>query len=77
MELMRTTLFLPKKEHRLLKELSLKKQTSMAKLVQKALKIVYFRDQERGAKSLWGVAQNTNISEKELTELKSKLNPKT
>lgn len=76
MELMRTTLFLPKKEHRLLKELSLKKQTSMAKLVQKALKMVYFKDQEKGAKSLWGVAQNTNISEKEFGELKSKLNPK-
>lgn len=76
MQQIRTTLFLPQKIHRFLKELAHKNRTSMAKLIQAAVEKMYLSPHAPTAKDLWGSVENTEISEKEFESLKNSLNPR-
>lgn len=75
MESIRTTLFLPKEYHRVLKEIAHRKHTSMAQLIKQALNVVFFKNEQKTTKDLWGCVENTKISEAEFDQVKTKFKP--
>lgn len=76
MESIRTTLFISRKSHRALKELAHRQKTSMAKLIQGALDLVYFRKERKTARDLWGCCENTHLSEADFESAKDQLKPR-
>lgn len=76
MESIRTTLFISRRYHRALKELAHRQNTSMAKLIQGALDLVYFKKERKTARDLWGCCENTHLSDKDFDEAKNQLIPR-
>lgn len=76
MESVRTTLFIPRKYHRALKMLAHQKNTSMARLIQGALDLAYFRKDRKTASDLWGCCENTHLTDKDFEAAKNRLTPR-
>lgn len=74
MESVRTTIFLPVKTHRGLKQLASQQESSMARLITEAVQATYFpQEKKQSAKKLWGVAPKSDLTLKDFSKLKKNL----
>lgn len=69
---MKTTIILPDKKYKRLKEIAHKKRKSLAKIINDALDETYFVSHTGSLKNLKGICRNDKISDKDLESVKIK-----